>query len=128
MVAFARSISSSISLNLMMLWTGPEDLLLGYLHVVLNITKDSGSHEIAAIADPLASGHQLGALILAGFDEAHYLVELVEIYLRPLLRTWVKRVADRPAFGAFGAALDEPRRRSYPARRRASPRNSIGPG
>src|SRR6516165_11831206 len=53
--------------------------------------------EIPFVTDAVASGQELGLLLLSAFDVAHYLVELVLIDLRSLFRILVEGVSH----GAF---------------------------
>ncbi len=73
----------------------------------LTLSKMVGSNEVALLADALAAGHQLGALLLAELDVVEDLVELLLRDLGALLGLGIERVADHAALGLFGQPLDE---------------------
>src|SRR5262249_44772629 len=78
----------------------PEDFLLGDLHVVGDVVEHRGLDEVALAAAAIAADEQFGALLLAGFDEAHDAVKLLLGNLWPLRGLWVEGIADllRPGF------------------------------
>ncbi len=127
-VLLARSTTSSMFLNLMMLITGSEDLFLGDLHVVLHVGKDGRLDEVAAIAHASAAAEQFGAFLLAGLDVAHDFVELVVVHLRTLFGLRIEGIADRAALGARRRCAPRIRRRPSLRQTGANRRSSTGPG
>ena len=65
-----------MSLNFMMLMTGPKISSCAIFMSSLHVGEDGGLDEIAAVADAFAAAQQLRAFALACVDVAHDLVEL----------------------------------------------------
>mmetsp|Transcript_51677 Transcript_51677/g.137645 ORF Transcript_51677/g.137645 Transcript_51677/m.137645 type:complete len:238 (-) Transcript_51677:1022-1735(-) len=60
----------------------PEDLLLGDLHVVLDVGEDRGLHVVSLRAQAAPAERHIGSLGLASLDVAENLVELKFVHLR----------------------------------------------
>jgi len=71
-----------------------EDLLLGDLHVVGNVGEHGWFNEEPLIAYAATATEKLGSLILAAFDIAQDLVELLFVHLRSLLSFGIERITN----------------------------------
>ena len=107
MVLLARSITSSMLLNGSTLTTGPKISSLAMAMSSLTLSKMVGETKKPLLADALAAGDELGALLLAEVDVAENLVELLLRNLRALLGGGIERIADLALLGLLGQPLDE---------------------